>query len=254
MVVAGLGGPGHTAATSPARGPNAAWTPLGPPSATITDWADIALSTVYPARSVPDGALYLVTSLAVYDAVRTAKREHPQHGWVSARAAAAVAAPRRPPCTTRPPSRRSTPHSRPASIPLPTSRRRQPVSPSGTRLRPPWSTRSTRRPQRGGQPHQAAGRSGSGSPRQQRSHGAALAQVREAPARRLARLGPGGRPGRADQPRLRRRLQRGADDRGRDQLDEDGRADDDRQVLQRQRHLADPARPSRCSTRSPSAS
>ena len=93
VVVAGLAVPATTAAPSSARGPNATWTPLGPPSTTITDWAGIALSTVYPARSVPDGALYLgFTSLAVYDAVRTAKREYPQHGWVSARAAAAVAA------------------------------------------------------------------------------------------------------------------------------------------------------------------
>lgn len=93
VVVAGLAVPATTAAPSTARGPNADWTPLGPPSTTITDWAEIALSTVYPARSVPDGALYLgFTSLAVYDAVRTAKREYPQHGWVSARAAAAVAA------------------------------------------------------------------------------------------------------------------------------------------------------------------
>ena len=59
VVVAGLAVPATPAAPSTARGPNAAWTPLGPPSTTITDWADIALSTVYPARSVPDGALYL---------------------------------------------------------------------------------------------------------------------------------------------------------------------------------------------------
>jgi hypothetical protein len=85
VVVAGLAVPATTAAPPPA--------PLGPPSTTVTDWAGIALSTVYPARSVPDGALYLgFTSLAVYDAVLTAKREHPRHGWVSARAAAAVAA------------------------------------------------------------------------------------------------------------------------------------------------------------------
>lgn len=85
VVVAGLAVPATTAAPPPA--------PPGPPSRTVTDWASIALSTVYPARSVPDGALYLgFTSLAVYDAVLTAKQEHPRHGWVSARAAAAVAA------------------------------------------------------------------------------------------------------------------------------------------------------------------
>ncbi len=85
VVVAGLAVPATTAAPPPA--------PPGPPSRTVTDWAGIALSTVYPARSVPDGALYLgFTSLAVYDAVLTAKQEHPRHGWVSARAAAAVAA------------------------------------------------------------------------------------------------------------------------------------------------------------------
>lgn len=93
VVVAGLAVPATTAATSPARPTGVSWAPLGPPSTTVTDWAEIALLTVYPARSVPDGALYLgFTSLAVYDAVLTAKKEHPQHGWVSARAAAAVAA------------------------------------------------------------------------------------------------------------------------------------------------------------------
>lgn len=88
VALAGLAVPETSAAGSPPP-----WAPVGPPSSTVTDWAGIALSTVYPARSVPDGALYLgFTSLAVYDAVRTAKREHPQHGWDSARAAAAVAA------------------------------------------------------------------------------------------------------------------------------------------------------------------
>jgi hypothetical protein len=63
-----------------------------PPAATfVTEWAGIALATVYPARSVPDGSLYLgFTSLAVYDAVYTAKRESARP--TSARAAAAVAA------------------------------------------------------------------------------------------------------------------------------------------------------------------
>lgn len=66
--------------------------PPPPPAATfVTTWAASALATVYPARSVPDGALYLgFTSLAVYDAVWTAKRESTRP--TSARAAAAVAA------------------------------------------------------------------------------------------------------------------------------------------------------------------
>ena len=93
VVVAGLAVPATTAATSSPHPRDGSGAPLGPPSTTVTDWAGIALSTVYPARSVPDGALYLgFTSLAVYDAVLTAKSEHPQHGWVSARAAAATAA------------------------------------------------------------------------------------------------------------------------------------------------------------------
>lgn len=87
LAVAGLAVPSTAASASPPP------TPVGPPSSTVTEWAGIALSTVYPLKSVPDGALYLgFTSLAVYDAVLTAKREHPRHGWVSARAAAATAA------------------------------------------------------------------------------------------------------------------------------------------------------------------
>jgi hypothetical protein len=65
--------------------------PPPPAAAFVTEWAGIALATVYPARSVPDGSLYLgFTALAVYDAVHTAKRGSTRP--TSARAAAAVAA------------------------------------------------------------------------------------------------------------------------------------------------------------------
>ncbi len=65
--------------------------PPPPAAAFVTEWAGIALATVYPARSVPDGSLYLgFTALAVYDAVHTAKRESARP--TSARSAAAVAA------------------------------------------------------------------------------------------------------------------------------------------------------------------
>jgi hypothetical protein len=92
VLVAGLAVPTMAVAPPrPAEVSNPA--PQGPPSSTVTEWAGIALATVYPARSVPDGALYLgFTSLAVYDAVLTARSGPRGHGWVSARAAAAVAA------------------------------------------------------------------------------------------------------------------------------------------------------------------
>lgn len=82
LVVAGLSVPTTSVSAKPP-----------PPATVVTDWADLALSTVYPARSVPDGALYLgFTSLAVYDAVLTATQGNPRHGRASAQAAAAVAA------------------------------------------------------------------------------------------------------------------------------------------------------------------
>lgn len=75
----------------PATQVTAAQAAPAPASTYVTDWASIALATVYPARSVPDGSLYLgFTALAVYDAVYTAKRESARP--TSARAAAAVAA------------------------------------------------------------------------------------------------------------------------------------------------------------------
>lgn len=77
--------------TVPATPGVAAAPPPPPAPAFVTEWAGIALATVYPARSVPDGSLYLgFTALAVYDAVHTAKRESARP--TSARAAAAVAA------------------------------------------------------------------------------------------------------------------------------------------------------------------
>ena len=83
MAVAGLAVPG-TLATAAQAAP-------APAPTFVTDWASAALATVYPARSVPDGALYLgFTAVAVYDAVYTAKRESTRP--TSARAAAAVAA------------------------------------------------------------------------------------------------------------------------------------------------------------------
>lgn len=82
VVIAGL--------SVPAANVTAAQAPP-PPATFVTDWTSVALATVYPARSVPDGALYLgFTTLAMYDAVHTAKRESVRP--TSARAAAAVAA------------------------------------------------------------------------------------------------------------------------------------------------------------------
>jgi len=82
LVVAGLSVPTTSVSAKPP-----------PPATVVTDWAALALSTVYPARSVPDGALYLgFTSLAVYDAVHTARHGTPRRGRASVHAAAAVAA------------------------------------------------------------------------------------------------------------------------------------------------------------------
>jgi hypothetical protein len=93
VIVAGLAVPTMAESVAPPRPAQGTPSPQGPPSSTVTEWAGIALATVYPARSVPDGALYLgFTSLAVYDAVLTARMGPRGHGWISARAAAAVAA------------------------------------------------------------------------------------------------------------------------------------------------------------------
>lgn len=83
VVIAGLSVPApHVTAAQAAPAPAPTF---------VTDWASTALATVYPARSVPDGALYLgFTAVAVYDAVYTAKRASTRP--TSARAAAAVAA------------------------------------------------------------------------------------------------------------------------------------------------------------------
>lgn len=82
MLLAGLAATETAARAKPA-----------PTAQMVLDWNAIALQTVYPAKPVPVGALYLgMASLATYDAVLDATRGHPQNGRASAPAAAAVAA------------------------------------------------------------------------------------------------------------------------------------------------------------------